>query len=222
MLSKFCGAVSTASPLDYNATMCGGVTFRDFSVGFLAGNTICCSKWFLAATQKQRALSVFPRCTFGAGDTIAHLCPHVWPNVSPTLFKSGLWRHTKLKISCAIFLPCRQSRPGRCQVLRRASSQGEKDACDIRGLGCSRLDRMPRNCTVCRHAHRREIEADLQAGLSYRDVTRRYSISKDAVSRHRGSRIAAWRDGSHDPCEYHGAFAPSRDSCHVEYHLGHA
>ena len=44
---------------------------------------------------------------------------------------------------------------------------------------------MPRNCTVCRHAHRQQIEADLQAGLPYRDIARRHIISKDAVARHR-------------------------------------
>jgi hypothetical protein len=44
---------------------------------------------------------------------------------------------------------------------------------------------MPRNCTVCRHAKRHEIEADLQAGLAYRDIARRHIISKDAVARHR-------------------------------------
>ena len=44
---------------------------------------------------------------------------------------------------------------------------------------------MPRNCTVCRHAQRQAIEGDLQAARSYRDIARRYSISKDAVSRHR-------------------------------------
>ena len=49
-----------------------------------------------------------------------------------------------------------------------------------------KVDRMPRTCTICRHARRHEIEADLQAGLPYRDVARQYSISKDAVSRHRG------------------------------------
>jgi hypothetical protein len=45
---------------------------------------------------------------------------------------------------------------------------------------------MPRNCTVCRHPQRDEIEVDLRAGLSYRDAARRYGVSKDAVSRHRG------------------------------------
>jgi transposase len=49
---------------------------------------------------------------------------------------------------------------------------------------------MPRTCSICRHAQRLEIEADLQAGLSYRDVARRYSISKDAVSRHRASHVS--------------------------------
>ena len=49
---------------------------------------------------------------------------------------------------------------------------------------------MPRTCTICRHAQRHEIEADLQAGLPYRDVARRHSISKDAVSRHRASHVS--------------------------------
>jgi hypothetical protein len=49
---------------------------------------------------------------------------------------------------------------------------------------------MPRKCTICRHAKRHEIEADLQAGLPYRDVARRHSISKDAVSRHRASHVS--------------------------------
>ena len=49
---------------------------------------------------------------------------------------------------------------------------------------------MPRNCTVCRHTQRHEIEADLQAGLAYRDIARRYSISKDAVSRHRVTHVS--------------------------------
>jgi transposase-like protein len=44
---------------------------------------------------------------------------------------------------------------------------------------------MPRTCTICRHAGRREIEADLQAGLPYRDVARRHDISQHALWRHR-------------------------------------
>jgi hypothetical protein len=49
---------------------------------------------------------------------------------------------------------------------------------------------MPQTCTVCRHAQRHEIEADLQAGLPNRDVARRHGISKDAVSRHRASHVS--------------------------------
>jgi hypothetical protein len=53
-----------------------------------------------------------------------------------------------------------------------------------------KVGRMPRTCTICRHAKRHEIEDDLRAGLSYRDVARQYSISKDAVSRHRASHVS--------------------------------
>jgi hypothetical protein len=53
-----------------------------------------------------------------------------------------------------------------------------------------KVDRMPRICTICWHAKRPEIEADLQAGLPYRDVARRHSISKDAVSRHWASHVS--------------------------------
>jgi hypothetical protein len=42
-----------------------------------------------------------------------------------------------------------------------------------------------RNCRACQHAERPAIEADLRAGLSYRDIARRHNISKDVVSRHR-------------------------------------
>jgi hypothetical protein len=49
---------------------------------------------------------------------------------------------------------------------------------------------MARRCTVCRHPQRHEIEADLQARLPYRDVARRHSISKDAVSRHQASHVS--------------------------------
>jgi hypothetical protein len=43
---------------------------------------------------------------------------------------------------------------------------------------------MPRKCTICRHTKRREIEADLRAGLPYRNVARRYDISPQALWRH--------------------------------------
>jgi hypothetical protein len=57
-------------------------------------------------------------------------------------------------------------------------------------LRTKKVDRMPRNCSVCRHPRRHEIEADLQAGLSYRDLARRYDVSKDAISRHRASHVS--------------------------------
>ncbi len=44
---------------------------------------------------------------------------------------------------------------------------------------------MPRTCSICRHRERRDIEADLRAGLPYRGVARRHKSSKDALSRHR-------------------------------------
>jgi hypothetical protein len=44
---------------------------------------------------------------------------------------------------------------------------------------------MPRTCTVCGHEHRYEIE-DILVSRSkpYRDIARRYGVSKDAVGRH--------------------------------------
>jgi hypothetical protein len=67
---------------------------------------------------------------------------------------------------------------------------GEKAFHPLRCSKKLKVGRMPRNCTVCRHTKRYEIEHDLQAGLSYRDVARQYSISKDAVSRHRASHVS--------------------------------
>jgi hypothetical protein len=49
---------------------------------------------------------------------------------------------------------------------------------------------MPRKCSICRHDQRHEIEADLQARLTYRVIARRYGVSKDAVSRHRASHVS--------------------------------
>ena len=53
-----------------------------------------------------------------------------------------------------------------------------------------RLIKMPRTCSICRHAQRHEIEANLQAGSPYRDVARHYGISKDALCRHRTSHVS--------------------------------
>jgi DNA-binding transcriptional ArsR family regulator len=44
---------------------------------------------------------------------------------------------------------------------------------------------MTRVCTVCRHEKRYDIDAILaDRSASYRDIARRFSLSKDAVSRH--------------------------------------
>lgn len=48
---------------------------------------------------------------------------------------------------------------------------------------------MPRRCTVCDHSERGEIEAALVSGEPYRDIARQYSVSKDALARHRTEHI---------------------------------
>ena len=48
---------------------------------------------------------------------------------------------------------------------------------------------MPRICTICRHPERPAIEAELKAGASYRDIARRHSASKDAISRHHANHM---------------------------------
>jgi transposase-like protein len=48
---------------------------------------------------------------------------------------------------------------------------------------------MPR-CSVCQHLERQDIEADLRGGTSYRDIARRYNLSKDALARHKASHMS--------------------------------
>jgi transposase-like protein len=48
---------------------------------------------------------------------------------------------------------------------------------------------MPQTCTICQHPERLDIEADLRAGTSYRDIARRHNVSKDALSRHRAKHM---------------------------------
>src|SRR5262245_26491360 len=48
---------------------------------------------------------------------------------------------------------------------------------------------MPQTCTICRHAERADIEANLRADTPYRDIARRYTLSKDALSRHRANHM---------------------------------
>ncbi len=45
--------------------------------------------------------------------------------------------------------------------------------------------RMPRQCTICTHPDRADIDAALVAGGSIRDVARRFGAGKGAVERHR-------------------------------------
>ena len=49
---------------------------------------------------------------------------------------------------------------------------------------------MPRICTICRHPERQVIEADLTAGITYRDVALRHNVSRHALWRHRANHIS--------------------------------
>jgi hypothetical protein len=49
---------------------------------------------------------------------------------------------------------------------------------------------MSRTSMICRHAERDGIETDLRAGSPYRDIARRHSVSKDALSRHRANHMS--------------------------------
>ena len=49
---------------------------------------------------------------------------------------------------------------------------------------------MPRKCSVCHHDDRDAIDAAVIGGAAYRDVARRYDLSKDAVARHRESHLS--------------------------------
>jgi len=43
---------------------------------------------------------------------------------------------------------------------------------------------MPRKCSICRHPERPDIEADLRAGVPYRDIARCHDVSHHALWRH--------------------------------------
>src|SRR3954471_17027567 len=43
---------------------------------------------------------------------------------------------------------------------------------------------MSRTCTVCGHDQRHEVEVALVQRDSYRDIARRFALSKDALGRH--------------------------------------
>src|SRR5262245_6858703 len=49
---------------------------------------------------------------------------------------------------------------------------------------------MSQTCTICRHAERADIEADLRADTPYRDIARQRNVSKDALLRHRTNHMS--------------------------------
>jgi DNA-binding transcriptional ArsR family regulator len=50
---------------------------------------------------------------------------------------------------------------------------------------------MARTCSICTHAERGAIDADLVAGVSYRDIAERYGVSSSALSRHLRTHLVA-------------------------------
>jgi hypothetical protein len=67
------------------------------------------------------------------------------------------------------------------------AAEGDKT---LAGLRCSKVDSMPRTCTICHHPERPDIEADLSAGIGYSDVGRWYGASKHALRRHRANHVS--------------------------------
>lgn len=49
---------------------------------------------------------------------------------------------------------------------------------------------MPRECTICQHAEAEQINRDLAAGVSLRDIESRFNISRSALSRHSAHLVA--------------------------------
>lgn len=64
---------------------------------------------------------------------------------------------------------------------------------------------MPRQCSVCVHTDRQEIETALIAETPYREITRRFSVSKDALSRHKADHLPAKIIQAADAAEQLGA-----------------
>ena len=57
---------------------------------------------------------------------------------------------------------------------------------------------MGRTCTVCSHKDVEEINRLLLCSDSYRDIARRFGLSKDALARHKESHIPDLLSKSHD------------------------
>lgn len=49
---------------------------------------------------------------------------------------------------------------------------------------------MGRTCTICSHPRRNEIESDLLAQVSYRDIAARHGVSPSALTRHMDGHIS--------------------------------
>ena len=50
---------------------------------------------------------------------------------------------------------------------------------------------MPRECSICGHPERAEIDADLKRAVSFRRIAARFAVSTGALQRHEGSHVAA-------------------------------
>jgi hypothetical protein len=51
---------------------------------------------------------------------------------------------------------------------------------------------MPRTCTVCSHPARENIDSSLVRRVPYRDISLRFGVSKDALSRHLNDHLAEY------------------------------
>ncbi len=50
---------------------------------------------------------------------------------------------------------------------------------------------MPRTCTICSHPQRVEIDAAAIAGASYRTIAHQFTVSRDALMRHKADHLLA-------------------------------
>jgi hypothetical protein len=61
---------------------------------------------------------------------------------------------------------------------------------------------MPRTCTVCGHDRRHDVELALVRRDSYRDIARRFALSKDALGRHAKEHLPELLSEAHRAEEY--------------------
>ncbi len=62
---------------------------------------------------------------------------------------------------------------------------------------------MPRTCTICRHVERATIDKALVRREPYRDIARRFSVSKDVLSRHIKEHVAPLLANVHEEEDVH-------------------